>query len=74
MGNPPEPLLVVHGLRDSALTWRRFAAAMAPGREPVTFDLPGPLDGGHFLHRERPDQLAEAISEFLAEPPRSEAG
>ena len=37
----PEPLLVVHGLGDRALAWRRFAAAMAPGREVVLFDLPG---------------------------------
>jgi pimeloyl-ACP methyl ester carboxylesterase len=37
----PEPLLVVHGLGDRALAWRRFAAAMEPGREVVTFDLPG---------------------------------
>ena len=35
----PEPLLVVHGLEDRALAWRRFAAAMAPGREVVLFPM-----------------------------------
>lgn len=44
-------------------------AAAIPGARLLT------LDGvGHFLHRECPDQLARAVSEFLAEPPPAEPG
>ena len=47
--------------------------------EEVVAAIPGArlltLDGmGHFLHREGPDQLARAVSEFLTEPPPAEPG
>ena len=54
----PYPVQVVWGVRDRALTWRRYGvqAQMAAGLDHATL-----LPGKHFLQEDCPDEIAEAV-------------
>lgn len=54
----PYPVQIVWGVRDPALTWRRYGvqAQMAAGLDNAIL-----LPGKHFLQEDRPDEIAEAV-------------
>ena len=56
--NPPYPVQIVWGVRDSALSWPRYGvqAQLAAG-----IDNPVLLPGKHFLQEDYPAEIAEAV-------------
>jgi pimeloyl-ACP methyl ester carboxylesterase len=54
----PYPVQIVWGVRDPALTWRRYGvqAQMAAGLDNAIL-----LPGKHFLQEDRPEEIAEAV-------------
>ena len=59
----PYPVQVVWGVRDRALTWRRYGvqAQMAAGLANAIL-----LPGKHFLQEDCPDEIAAAVHQFVS--------
>jgi haloalkane dehalogenase len=59
----PYPVQVVWGVRDRALTWRRYGvqAQMAAGLDHAIL-----LPGKHFLQEDCPDEIAAAVHQFVS--------
>ena len=59
----PYPVQVVWGVRDPALTWRRYGvqAQLAAGLDHAIL-----LPGKHFLQEDCPDEVADAIHQFVS--------
>jgi haloalkane dehalogenase len=59
----PYPVQIVWGVRDPALTWRRYGvqAQMAAGLDNAIL-----LPGKHFLQEDCPDEIAAAVHQFVS--------
>jgi pimeloyl-ACP methyl ester carboxylesterase len=65
-GLPPGPLLYLHGSEDGCLRWEAVQAAVA--RFPAEWEHRLFDGAGHFLHLEAPDQVNQAILDFVGDP------